>query len=82
MCFKPRRLFMLKVSLGSGRIKVSIWLLKVESEVQEWNLCPKLLHALIESEKKLFLNLDELQDYYYHKVSDVSERGFHSDNRE
>ena len=53
---------MLNVSLGSGRIKVSIWLLNVESEVQEWNLCPKLFHALIESGKKLFLNLDGLQE--------------------
>ena len=53
---------MLNVSLGSGRIKVSIWLLKVESEVQEWNLCPKLFHALIESGKNYFLNLDELQE--------------------
>ena len=53
---------MLKVSLGSGRIKVSIWFLKVESEVQEWNLCPKLFYVLMESGKKLFLNLDELQE--------------------
>ena len=53
---------MLKVGLGSGRIKVSIRFLKVESEVQEWDLCPKLFHALMESGKKLFLNLDELQE--------------------
>ena len=49
---------MLKVSLGSSRIKASIWFLKVESEVKE----RKLFHALVESGKKLFLNLDELQE--------------------
>ena len=45
---------MLKVSLGSGRIKVSIRFLKVESEVQEWNLSPKLFHALMELGKNYF----------------------------
>ena len=80
---------MLNVSLGSDRIKVSIWLLNVESEVQEWNLCPKLFHALIESGEnyfKIWTNYkkpdNKRLDYYYHKVSDVSEGDFHSNNRE
>ena len=45
---------MLNVSLGFGRIKVSIKFLKVEREAQEWNLCPKLFHALMESGKNYF----------------------------
>ena len=45
---------MLKVSLGSGRIKASIWFLKVESVVKEGQVCPLLFHALIESGKNYF----------------------------